>query len=64
METEVTGRLESASKATGLGERPAETMSEPRAATIAPLSVHSPGLRDPEFDPCLVAPFLSHGAKS
>ena len=34
----------SASKATGLGLRPAETIREPSAATIAPLSVHSPGL--------------------
>ena len=51
--TVVTGRLESASKATGLGVRPAETINEPRAATIAPLSVHNPGLGTRSWIPTL-----------
>ena len=51
--TVVTGRLESASKATGLGLRPAETINEPSAATIAPLSVHSPGLGTRSWMPAL-----------
>ena len=51
--TRSTGRADSASKACGPGWRPAETMSDPRAATIAPLSVQRAGLgirrRTPAF---------------
>ncbi len=41
--TSETGRLESAGRSSDDGVRPRATISEPRAATMAPLSVHSPG---------------------
>ena len=39
----VTGREESAGRSSRDGSRPRATSSAPSAATIAPLSVHSPG---------------------
>ncbi len=43
MLTCVTGIDESAGRSNRPGDRPLRTISEPSAATIAPLSVHNPG---------------------
>ena len=59
--TEVTGSDESAGRSSGDGVRPRATIWAPRAATIAPLSVHRPGRGTRTRIPWAVAPLLGHG---
>ena len=59
----MTGSEESAGRSSGDGVRPRATISAPSAATIAPLSVHSPGRGTRTRMPLRGGPLLGHRAE-
>ena len=59
----MTGSEESAGRSSGEGVRPRATISDPRAATIAPLSVHRPGRGTRTRMPLRGGPLLGHRAQ-
>ena len=56
--TRVTGSDGSVPRSHADGSRPAATSIDPSAATMAPLSVHRPGPRDPDHEPGPLGPLL------